>query len=253
MTYIHWNDLFYVDLTTGAAFETGGEGLIPVPKYGAYGGAFHPGGELPTDEGNMYGSFSDLEQATSGTSLEPVDLSDYYYYVHDFQSNNANTSEEQAEADINLINSLTFNDSSYANDPEATFYDGIVTVGLLGRLAVTDQFDLLDPGLLTSAIADAATDIEFGLDSFSKKELNVALDTLFEASGKKQFSLGFEITTQSFSEELIEAAVINSVVLAINESDDPPVNTTSLPFLVGTSEYEFVYNVKSHDLDLISV
>jgi hypothetical protein len=255
MTHIHWNDLYYVDPTTGEAFETGGDGLIPVPTYGAYGGAFHPGGKLPTNGGAMYGSFNDLRAATLGTPLQPVDRSDFYYYVHDYQSNNADTLEEQAAADINLITALTFGDSSYANDPEATFYDGIATVGLLGRLAVTDQFDPLEnnPVLLATALVDSATDIEFGLEHFSKKELKVALDTWFEPSGKKQFSFGFEIETQTFFEEITEAAVINALVRALNESNDPVVHTTSGPFTAGTSEYELVYKVKSHDLDLISV
>ena len=86
MADIQWDDLFYVDPTTGEAFETGDEGLIPVPKYGAYGGAFHPEDPLPTDGGTMYGSFDELKAATLGTNLEPVDSSDYYYYVHDLQS-----------------------------------------------------------------------------------------------------------------------------------------------------------------------
>jgi hypothetical protein len=255
MAFIHWNDLFYVDPTTGEAFETGDEGLIPVPTYGAYGGAFHPEGELPTNGGAMYGSFNDLQAATLGTpALKPVDWSDYYYYVHDFEIRNADTPEEQAAADIKLITSLTFGDSSYANDPEATFYDGVATLGLIGRLAVNDQFDLLEdnPVLLTTALVDSAADIEYGLDNFSKKELNLALDTLFEPSGNKQFSLGFEITTQTFFEEVAEAAVINAAAFTLNESNDPRVNTISWPSIVGTSEYAFVYNVRSHDLDLIS-
>ena len=40
MTYILWNDPFYVDPTTGDAYETYQAGTIPVPKYGNYGGAF---------------------------------------------------------------------------------------------------------------------------------------------------------------------------------------------------------------------
>jgi hypothetical protein len=132
------------------------------------------------------------------------------YYVHDFEIRSADTPEEQAAADIKLITSLTFADSSYANDPEATFYDGVATLGLIGRLAVNGQFDLLEdsPVLLTTALVDSAADIEYGLDNFSKKELNIALDTLFEPSGNKNYSFGFEVTTQTFFEEAAEAAVI---------------------------------------------
>jgi hypothetical protein len=256
MAFIHWNDLFYVDPTTGEAFETGDEGLIPVPKYGVYGGAFNPepGTELPTNEGAIYGSFDELKAATQDSELEPKDESDYKYYVHDFEIRSADTPEEQAAADIKLITSLTFADSSYANDPEATFYDGVATLGLIGRLAVNGQFDLLEdsPVLLTTALVDSAADIEYGLDNFSKKELNIALDTLFEPSGNKNYSFCFEVTTQTFFEEAAEAAVINAAAFTLNESNDPRVNTISWPSIVGTSEYALVYNVRSHDLDLIS-
>ena len=101
---------------------------------------------------------------------------------------------------------------------------------------------------------DAARDIEFGLDHLSKPELNLALGSFFEQSGKQTFTFSFEITTQSFGEELVEAAAIQAVANAINEKHDPMVDTGlfSSPF-GGTSEYEFVYNVKTHDLDLLSV
>ena len=40
MTYILWDDRFFVDPTTGVAYDTYQAGTIPVPKYGNYGGAF---------------------------------------------------------------------------------------------------------------------------------------------------------------------------------------------------------------------
>jgi hypothetical protein len=90
----------------------------------------------------------------------------------------------QAQADIALITALTFADSSYSSDPEATLYDGIVTAGLIGRLGLNDQLGLVDPGLLGSALIDAARDIEFGLDNLPKPELNLALDSFFESPSR---------------------------------------------------------------------
>jgi hypothetical protein len=235
MTYILWNDPFYVDPTTGDVYETYQAGTIPVPKYGNYGGAFSDPLSFP--------------------NVRFVDQSDFFYFEHDIASEQAGNNEAlQAQADIALITALTFDDSSYSPDPEATLYDGIVTAGLIGRLAVNDQLGLVEPSLLGSALVDAARDIEFGLDHLSKPELNLALDSFFEQSGKQTFTFSFEITTQSFGEELVEAAAIQAVANAINEKHDPMVDTGLFSSPVGgTSDYEFVYNVKTHDLDLLSV
>jgi hypothetical protein len=237
MTYVLWNEPFYVDPTTGEAYADNQPGTIPVPKYGNYGGAFSDPNSFPSITG-------------------PVDQSDYFYSVHDTESELAGSNEmEQAAADIKLISSLTFFDSSYSADPEATLYDGIVTAGLIGRLAINDQLGLVDLSLLGSALVDAAQDIEFGLDHLLKPELKLALDSFLEQSGKNTFTFSFDITTQSFGEELVEAAAIQTVASAINEKNDSMVDTGlfSNPFAGGTSEYEFVYNVKTHDLDLISI
>jgi hypothetical protein len=236
MTYILWNDPFYVDPTTGDAYETYQAGTIPVPKYGNYGGAFSDPLSFP--------------------NFQFVDQSDFFYFEHDIASEQAGNNEAlQTQADIALITALTFGDSSYSADPEATLYDGIVTAGLIGRLALNDELGLVDPGLLGSALVDAALDIEFGLDNLPKPELNLALDYFFDQSGKNTFTFSFEITTQSFGEGLVEWAAIQAVASAINEKNDPTVNTGLFGSLFGesTSEYEFVYNVKTHDLDLFSV
>jgi hypothetical protein len=239
MTYILWDDPFFVDPTTGVAYDTYQAGTIPVPKYGNYGGAFSDPLSFPSIKG-------------------PVDASDGFYQVHDSESELAGSNEMlQVAADIKLITSLTFDDSSYSADPEATLYDGIVTAGLIGRLAINDELGLVGPGLLSSALVDAAQDIEFGLDHLPKPELNVALDAFFEQSGKHTFTFSFDITTQSFGEELVEAVVIQAVAGAINEKNDPIVDTGLFDNLFagggGTSEYDFVYNFKTHDLDLISI
>ena len=248
MTDILWNDPFYVDPTTGDAYEFYQPGTIPVPKYGDYGGAFSDG---PVDISSPKLSYPALQ----GFGFT-VDESDYFYYEHDYASAAAGNDEaKQAQADIALIYDLTFNDSSYSADPEATLYDGIVTAGLIGRLALNDELGLVDPGLLGSALVDAALDIEFGLDNLPKPELNLALDYFFEQSGKNTFTFSFEVTTHSFGEGLVEWAAIQAVASAINEKNDPTVNTGLFGSLFGesTSEYEFVYNVKTHDLDLFSV
>jgi hypothetical protein len=262
MTYIRWTDPFYVDRTTGQAFEFADDGLFPVPKYGSYGGAFNPPNidaptDLLTDNGLPYQTFALLQSAAaSETPListdDPVDESDFFYYLHDFFSFAAATPAEQAEADVDLITNLTLNDANYQSDPEAALYDGIVTAGLIGKLALNDQLSFVNPFLLAGALVDAARDIEFGLDNLPKAELKLALGSFFEASGKNKFELSFEIETGSLAEELIEGYAIQTVALAINEGNDPAVNTFS-GFTGGLSEYQFVYNVKSHDLDLLSV
>ena len=88
MTYVLWNEPFYVDPTTGEAYADNQPGTIPVPKYGNYGGAFSDPNSFPSITSELAGS----------------------------------NEMEQAAADIKLISSLTFFDSSYSADPEATLY-----------------------------------------------------------------------------------------------------------------------------------
>ena len=104
--------------------------------------------DLLTDNGVPYQTFALLVAAASETPSitdDPVDESDFFYYLHDFFSFTAAGPAEQAEADVDLITNLTLNDASYQSDPEATLYDGIVTAGLIGRLALNDQLSFIDP------------------------------------------------------------------------------------------------------------
>src|SRR5215207_10537694 len=84
MSEINWKDLFYVNPTTGEVSEEQTDGfVIASPTYGVYGGAFNPDPEveLLTNNGDPY-TYEQLI-AVAPHKLDPVDITDYFYYVHD--------------------------------------------------------------------------------------------------------------------------------------------------------------------------
>src|SRR5215204_1360151 len=112
MSAIRWQDPFYVNLTTGAVSEDPQEGFKAVPKYGNYGGAFNPDEALLTKPNGDPYSYNKLLKLGDDTQ-DPEDKSDYFYYVHDAELAKAGAgyTTEHAQADINLIESLTLNDT----------------------------------------------------------------------------------------------------------------------------------------------
>jgi hypothetical protein len=255
MAAIHWDDLFFVNPTNGEVSPslTGGF-VLGVPKYGNYGGAFNP--DLTTEQlltqpnGEPY-SYPQL-LAVAPDNLDPTDITDYFYYVHDVRSAQADPgyTPAQVKADVGLITSLTLTDTSF--DPEASLYDGVVTAGLLGQLAIHNDLGSIPPKLAAVALTDAATDIEFGLQHLQEPEASVALNALFRPVDADTFARDFTVTTTSFQQELVEAVAVNAVALTINEPVDGLIVDTWSGFTGGTSNYELVYHKASADLDLLS-
>jgi len=64
---------------------------------------------------------------------------------------------------------LSFTDTSY--DPEASLYDGLATLAMIGQLAIHDQLDQIPPPLLFVSLKAAVDDIQFGVAGLAASEL----------------------------------------------------------------------------------
>jgi hypothetical protein len=257
MAYIQWDRPFFVDPSTGEVVPAGTEGAVAVPTYGNYGGGGYSagkfGGELSTALSGEPLSQEQLTQSKIG-SENPVDDLDYLFYLHDVASNDVGEAydSEQAEADAALIDQLIDLDASY--DPEASLYAAGATFGMIGRLALNDQLDVLPPEALVAATQDAVGDLEYALENLPQQELVTALGILFEPTSEQgEFAFDFEVTTTSLKQEFIEFVALNALNDAIDfgEADDVPLDT-GFP-MSGVSEYQLTFNVVTRDLDFASV
>jgi hypothetical protein len=250
MSAIRWQDPFYVNLTTGAVSEDPQEGFVAVPKYGNYGGAFNPAEELLTKPNGDPYSYKQLVKFGDATQ-DPADISDYQYYIHDVESANAGSATEQAQADIHLIQSLTATDTSF--DAEASLYDGVVTLAMIGQLAINDQLDQISPTLLLAAVTDAANDIEYGLQNLPTDEQSLALEAIFGPSDDGIFQLAFTFPSipdaSELENELVEVSAIAAVAAAINEPLQGDL-VAPIPF-VGGDDYILQFDRPHSDLDIL--
>jgi len=256
VTYIHWDMPFYIDPTTGETTSSGTPGAIPFPTYGHYGGGGFSAGEfggalITKPDGSPY-SYKQLLQVGNAMQ-DPVDKLDYLFYVHDVASSESGPgyTQLQANADIALLKSLVVLNASY--DPEASLYAGAAELGMIGSLGLHNHLGDAPPLLLIAGLADAAHDIQFGLDHIQSPELNAALATIFEPTADPNvFAFHFSITTHTVGQEFAELVAINAVNagLDLGEPDYHPINT-GFP-TPGTTGYEFTYNIWTHDLDLMT-
>jgi hypothetical protein len=254
MSAINWDDLFYVNLTTGAVSdENPQDGSVAVPTFGNYGGPFNPPAEelLTKPNGDPY-SYNKLVKLGAA----PEGMSDYFYYGHDVELAKAGSgyTTEHAQADINLIQSLTLNDTSYSNDAEATLYDGFVTLAMIGRLLINDQLDQISPTLLQAAATDAVNDIEYGLQNLPTEEQTLALQTIFglpDNDGIFQFAFTFPTIpgASEFQQEVVEWSAINAVAAAINENTLQG-DIVPLPTWEG-DDYILQFHQPNSDLDIL--
>jgi len=254
VTNIHWDMPFYIDPATGETTSSGTPGAIPFPTYGHYGGggfsADQFGGALITKpDGSPY-SYQQL--LSIGTpEQDPVDKLDYLFYVHDVASSEAaGYTQLQANADIALLKSLVILDASY--DPEASLYAGAAELGMIGSLGLHHHLGDVSPAWLLAGLTDAAHDIQYGLGHLPQAELATALSTIFEPTADPNvFAFHFSITTKSVGQEFVELTVMNALNAALDsgEADNVPLHT-GFPF-PGTTDYEFTYNIVSHDLNLV--
>ncbi|MEE1613831.1 hypothetical protein [Microvirga sp. CF3016] len=256
MAYIQWEKPFFVDPATGEIVLAGTEGAVPLPTYGNYGGGGYSagafGGEPRTTLSGEPLMQDELTQL--GPLQAPRDALDYRFYLHDVASNDVGEpyDQEQAEADVALVEELTVLDARY--DPEASLYAGGATFGMIGRLALNDELDTLSLPALLAATQDAVGDIRYGLENLPQQELVSALGLLFEPTGEEGvFAFDFEVTTTSLDEEIVEYLALNALNDAVDfgEADDGPLDT-GLPFS-GTSDYRLTFNVATRDLDFVSV
>jgi hypothetical protein len=254
MTYIHWEQPFYVNPATGQTSYPGPNPLLgvvaPLPTYGNYGGgAYSEGGAsdgnwLTKPDGTPLGYLQLLALGSGGE--DPVDYLDYLFYRHDVLTSGPAYS---ASADIDLLNRLILYSSS---DPEANLYAGGAELAMIGSLAAHGELDELSPAQLVLGLTDAVHHIAIGLESLPPDELEEALDFFFESAGDGVFVFDFSLTTHSFGEELVELVALNAVnqLLDAGEAEDVPLDT-GFPFF-GTSDYQLSYNALTGDLDLVA-
>jgi hypothetical protein len=255
MAHINWETPFYVDPTTGESVPAGTPGAIPVPTYGNYvGGSGYSAGEfggaLITGPGGVPYSFAELN-AIGTDDQDAVDIIDYYSYVHDVRSSQVGPlyNAAQAQADAQLLGAVVVVDSHY--DPEAALMAGVISLGMVGSLALHGYLNVLSPFQLVTAISDAVNDIEYGLKNLPEGELDQALNFIFEPTADPEiFVFDFAIRTTSFRQEFLEVIAMNALNAIIDggEADNEPLST-GFPF-PGTSHYELLYNAATGDIDL---
>src|SRR4029434_1750123 len=107
----NWNKPFYVSLSTGESVAPGTPGSIPVPTYRNYVGGFgysagEFGGVLLKPAVGIPYSYAQL-LAIGNAQQDPVDILDYYAYVHDVRSQTVPVyNATQAQFDAALLGSV---------------------------------------------------------------------------------------------------------------------------------------------------
>ena len=205
---------------------------VNVFYYGNYGGPDYPDtSALVTKKNGGLLSENQLEKK----GLAAVSTLDFFFYEHDVRSNRADTVEEQAGADIKLLKSLTYRDTSYSSDPEDLLYDAIASFGMIGSLIINDSLELVSPKLLLDALTDAVNDLLAGMEGLAHEnpiELAAILAGLFnEPFGTELFDFTFPDIGPN--PELTEFRVVNAEAAAINEGDPSP-------YSVASDEYQLV-------------
>ena len=255
MTNINWTKPFYLNFSAGTTSfpdpDPVAGTVVPFPTYGHYGGGNYAenqeydGALLTKLDGSPLGY---TQLLTLGSpDQDPVDRLDYLFYRHDLLTSGPLYSPVP---DIDLLGRLILLDSSY--DPGASLYAGAASIGMIGSIAVHGFLGSVSPVLLIAGFVDAFKDIEFGLENLPQPELDGVLDLLFAPTGDPNvFVFDFTITTTSFRQELVERTVMNAVDAIWDGGEgDPPLNTGVLP---GATDYQLVFTLGTHDLDLITV
>jgi hypothetical protein len=127
MTYINWEEPFYLDICTLSTPKSPQDlYTIPVPTYGNYGGLDYTQGDF---------SENPLEQTTR--SERPLDALDRQFHRHDVASALArNDPAAQVAADLALVQKIAgLNDEKLA-DPGASLHAGLATLVFIEQVAV---------------------------------------------------------------------------------------------------------------------
>jgi hypothetical protein len=254
MSFINWTMPFYLNPTTGETSYPDPDPLagivVPSLTYGNYGGGHYSEGVaydgqlLTKPDGSPMGYNRLLAHGTGGEV--PKDYLDFLNYRHDVLTSGPVYSPS---ADIDFLNRLIV---YLSIDPEANLYAGFAELGMIVSLAIHDYLDELSPLQLIAGFTDAVNQIEYGLENLEPEELTLALNFLFVPAGGDVYARGFSITTTSFAEELLELTLLGTADAILDgDEGDPPLNT-GFPF-PGETDYQLVFTVGTHDLDLISV
>jgi hypothetical protein len=244
MTYIKWQEEpFTVDVF-------GQE--LSFFYYGNYGGPDYPDKqELVTAKKHQPLS---AEELALTDAPQPVSSIDYYFYVHDVESNSGNGyNKHQIEADLHLLTSLT---EYTSGDPEESLYDGVASIAMIFQLFTHNQADSQTIPLLIDAVHKAVDDIETGLlglannpDPFAQAELAALLGVVFGLPTLGVYELEFTFPNMGLPEiqqEFLEGTVVNAIGDAINEVGEPAYMP---PFAGGTDDY--VLRLTGLDLDIV--
>ena len=126
---------------------------------------------------------------------------------------------------------------------------------MIGDLAAHNDLKIVSQQVVLAGLKDAAGDIQYGLGHLGPQELASAISAGFiQPTGDPDtFAFNFSITTTSIGEEFTELVAMNALnaALDLGESDFAPLNT-GFPF-PGTTDYQFTYDIVTHDLDLHTV
>src|SRR5262249_32253573 len=115
-----------------------------------------------------------------------------------------------------------------------------------------NDLNFASPLTILAGLKDAAADIQFGLGHLAPQEIAAAESVGFiqPTADPEVVAFDFSITTKSFGGALTEFVAMNALdaALDLGDSDYAPLNT-GFPF-PGTTDYQFTYDVVTHDLDL---
>jgi len=169
MAHINWDKNPYDAVDDGTYFNLDG---IQVPTYGLNGGADWTLGQF---------GGSTLDDAGHPLKPEYVDRIDKLFWFHDQAYDLNPTADVLPEADLKLASQLVKLNDNQLSDPEASFYAGITTVGMVYQIETTDP-SLLSATQAAYFTADAYHNIEVGIAGMNTYEQVQALDLLVDFS-----------------------------------------------------------------------
>ena len=183
---------------------------------------------------------------------------DYLFYIHDVDTELAQTAQQQNAADLALLTQVVaLEPEAFDKSGEASFYAGFTVLAMIHELASRGGITLALAPLLLSALEEAFTDIQYGLEHIKPKEVRTLLAEFFEhddnGTRKKSddtYYLDFSIPTDgSFVQEGIEAIALNVVNAALDggEANNPALDTSG-----AVSLYHLAFDLKTRDLDINS-
>ena len=171
MTYINWDEPFYLNTRTlSTATSPEGRYSIPIPTYGNYGSSDYTQGNFGEDP---------LEQPKR--SERPLDPLDRQFLRHDVGSDLAgNDPAAQVIADLALVQKIAGLSDEKLADPGASLYAGLATLVFIEQVAVNGTRE--QSFIAWQALPDALDNITSGIDELPLGERLTAFLWLAEAA-----------------------------------------------------------------------